>query len=127
MNLLTIALFLLFGVLAGGQNQQAVPSIGALLPKIDQEYYKLTPNGDNYHLRLDLPEGGFREENAEVITDENGNKLLAVKGHLDLVYNDAPFQVVVIYEADGNGYRAKYMYVPKVLSASASFLKTAAG
>lgn len=51
MNLLTIALFLLFGVLAGGQNQQAVPSIGALLPKIDQEYYKLTPNGDNYHLR----------------------------------------------------------------------------
>ncbi|XP_020714302.1 uncharacterized protein LOC101451138 isoform X1 [Ceratitis capitata] len=134
MNLLTILICLLFGVLVDSQIQKAAPNQSILLSNINQETFKLISSGnrDNYHLRLDLPEGGFREENAEVITDENGNKLLAVKGHLDLVYNDAPFQVVVIYEADGNGYRAKYMYVPKrpgiqVQFASASFLKTAAG
>lgn len=57
--------------------------------------------------------------------------MLVVKGRLNLVYNDVPFHVIVIYEADGKGYRAKYMYVPKQVStevfASASFLKTAAG
>lgn len=107
------------------------PKLAELVPTINQENFKLMPIDDKFNLSLDYPEGGNRAEETKVLIDENGREVLAVKGRLNLVYNDAPFHVIVIYEADGEGYRAKYMYVPKLASSvfftSASFLKTAAG
>ncbi|XP_011187295.1 uncharacterized protein LOC105215195 [Zeugodacus cucurbitae] len=131
MKLLTIGICVIFGTLAAADVLRVTPKLANLVPTIDQENYKLMPIEDKFNLSLDFPEGGNREEETKLLIDENGREVLAVKGRLNLIYNDAPFYVTIIYEADGNGYRAKYMYVPRQASnqlfASASFLKTAAG
>ncbi|XP_018787262.1 PREDICTED: uncharacterized protein LOC108968000 [Bactrocera latifrons] len=131
MKLLTIGIFVICGVISHAEVLRVSPKLVELVPTINQENYMLMPIDDKFNLSLDAPEGGYRKEETKLLIDENGNKVLAVKGRLNLFYDDAPFDVIVIYEADGKGYRAKYMYVPKLANtsvlASASFLKSAAG
>ncbi|XP_017467986.1 PREDICTED: uncharacterized protein LOC108360284 [Rhagoletis zephyria] len=130
--LLPIVIILIYDVPVDGQDNRAPPKLGQLVPTIRQENYELLPSGDKYFLRLNIPDGK-RLENVELLTDENGKKVLTVKGSLKLTYKDTPFHVTVIYEADGDGYRARYMYTTKqphadtVLFASANLLKSSAG
>ncbi|XP_053949357.1 uncharacterized protein LOC128857635 [Anastrepha ludens] len=133
MNFLITGIILICFVLVEGQEPYASPKLGQLVPTIRQQNYELRPEDDNYYLRLTSPYGGTREEHVELLTDENGKKVLTVKGSLNLVYRDTPLEVTVVYEADGNGYRAKYMYVPAhtkeipSIAASLNLLKSAAG
>uniref|UniRef100_A0A034W8G3 Uncharacterized protein n=1 Tax=Bactrocera dorsalis TaxID=27457 RepID=A0A034W8G3_BACDO len=127
MKLLTIGIFAIYAVLSAAEVLQVSPKLAELVPTINQENYILMPIDDKFQLSLNLPNGSNREEETMLRIDETGKEELAVKGRLNFVYNDVLFNAIVIYEADGKGYRAKYMYVPKVFSASASFLKTAAG
>ncbi|XP_039962313.1 uncharacterized protein LOC120775965 isoform X3 [Bactrocera tryoni] len=131
MKLLTIGILAIYAVLSAAEVSRVSPKLAELVPTINQENYMLMPIDDTFNLSLDAPEGGYRKEETKLLIDENGNKVLAVKGRLNLFYDDAPFNVIVIYEADGKGYRAKYMYVPKLANkavfASASLLKSAAG
>uniref|UniRef100_A0A0A1WKU6 Protein FAM214A n=1 Tax=Zeugodacus cucurbitae TaxID=28588 RepID=A0A0A1WKU6_ZEUCU len=131
MKLLTIGICVIFGTLADAEVLRVTPKLANLVPTIIQENYKLMPIEDTFNLSLDFPEDGNREEETKLIVDENGKEVLAVKGRLRLVYSETPLYVTIIYEADGNGYRAKYMYFPNrpdmTYFTSASFLKTAAG
>ncbi|XP_053947960.1 uncharacterized protein LOC128856672 [Anastrepha ludens] len=132
-HLWPIGIILVCAGLVASQESYPSPKLVQLVPTIRQENYELTASEDKYYLWLNLPEVGSRVENVELLTDENGKKVLTVKGSLNLVYRDTPLEVTVIYEADGNGYRARYMYASKqpvltnVAYASANLLKSAAG
>ncbi|XP_054729563.1 uncharacterized protein LOC129238532 [Anastrepha obliqua] len=132
-HLWPIGIILVCAALVASQESYSSPKLVQLVPTIRQGNYELAASEDKYYLWLNLPEGGSRAENVELLTNENGKKVLTVKGSLNLVYRDTPLEVTVIYEADGNGYRARYMYASKqtvltnVAFASANLLKSAAG
>ncbi|XP_067637966.1 uncharacterized protein [Eurosta solidaginis] len=131
LNILTITLF--YVLLAEGQESDGPQNLNQLPRTIHHNNYELGSSKDEYVWSIDFPDGGSRTEIVQLLTDEYGRKVPKVEGVLKLIYQDAPFVVTVMYQADEKGYRAKYVYgqvsnslIP-VRALSANVLKSAAG
>ncbi|EDV36994.1 uncharacterized protein Dana_GF11662 [Drosophila ananassae] len=76
-----------------------------LVPRIDHDGFLLEPQNNQYYLRIDNYEGGFREETGEQIAPG----ILLVHGRTTEQFPDRK-TLKVTYEAGPNGYQAKYTY-----------------